>query len=92
MNASAPYEKIKLFISEEVRSVLEERMILVEDLQQVLYQTLETGNRMVNAQTGHYLTHATPGHVTYWIEYLPKNDGYQIFTAYSHRMFIEEAN
>lgn len=91
MNASAPYEKIKLFISEEVRSVLEERMILVEDLQQVLYQTLETGNRMVNAQTGHYLTHATPGHVTYWIEYLPKDDGYQIFTAYSHRMFIEEA-
>lgn len=92
MNTSAPYEKIKLFISEEVRSLLEDRMILMEDLQQVLYQTLETGNRMVNSQTGHYLTHATPGHVTYWIEYLPKDDGYQIFSAYSHRMYIEEAN
>lgn len=92
MNASEPYEKIRLFISEEVRELLEERMILLEDIQQVIDQTLETGNRMINTQTGHYLAHATPGHVTYWIEYLPKEDGFQIFSAYSHRMFIEEAN
>jgi Fe-S oxidoreductase len=92
MGTLAPYEKIRLFFSDEVRNLMEERMILVEDIQQVIYQTLETGNRMVNSETGHYLTHATPSQVTYWVEYMPKTDGFEIFSAYSHRMFIEEVH
>ncbi len=84
------YQGITLHISDPVRQLMEERMILVEDLQQVLQWAEETGNRLVHREAGRYLAHYRPGTVTYWVEYSPADDGYTVHNAYSHRMHIEE--
>ena len=85
-----PYEIIKLFISDEVRKLMEDRMILVEDMQQVIYHAEKTQTKLKNANTGNFLAHYTPACVTYWVEYHPKEDGYEIVTTYCHRMTIED--
>ena len=90
MGESPSYEQIKLYISEPVRQVLNDRLILTEDIQRVLEMEQQSGFCMKNQKTGHLLTHAKPQFVTYWVEYAPKDDGYEIFTAYSHRMALEE--
>jgi NADPH-dependent glutamate synthase beta subunit-like oxidoreductase len=84
------HETIKLNISEPVRELMERRMILVEDLQQTISWAEKTGNKLVSHLTGHFLAHHAPGTVTYWVEYSPTEDGFDIHNAYSHRMEIVE--
>lgn len=84
------YQDIKLEIDDRVRELMEKRMILVEDLQQVIQWAEKTGRRLVNRETGNFLAQCRPGTVTYWVEYSPGQDGYVIHNAYSHRMEIVE--
>ena len=86
-------DKIKLMIPPEVQSRLEERLILVEDIQQVIAHGESTGKKLRNPRTGHFLAYHRPGNVTYWVEYspLPKGTGFAIHNAYSHRMLVEES-
>jgi glutamate synthase (NADPH) small chain len=87
------YDKITLNIPADVQSRMEERLILVEDIRQVIAHAEGTGRRLTNPQTGHFLAYYRPGNVTYWVEYspAPKGDGFAIHNAYSHRMLIEES-
>jgi glutamate synthase (NADPH) small chain len=87
------YDKITLNIPADVQSRLEERLILVEDIQQVIAHAEGTGRKLANPQTGHFLAYHRPGNVTYWVEYspAPKGHGFAIHNAYSHRMLIEES-
>ena len=87
MPEEAPYEDIQLILNTNPK-LMEDRMILEEDIRQVLYHAKESGRAMINQETGHYLAHFTSC-VTYWVEYLPKEDGFEIFNVYSHRMFVE---
>ena len=84
------HRAMKLNISGPVRQLMEQRMILIEDLQQTIDWAEETGNKLVSKRTGHFLAHHTPGTVTYWVEYSPVEDGFIIHNAYSHRMEIVE--
>jgi Fe-S oxidoreductase len=86
------YEKITLTIPAEVQSRMEERLILVEDIQQVIAHAESTGKKLLNPQTNHFLAYHRPENVTYWVEYspTPKGAGFAIHNAYSHRMLIEE--
>jgi glutamate synthase (NADPH) small chain len=70
--------------------LMEKRMILVEDVQQVVQWAEKTGHKLVNRESGAFLAHYRPGTVTYWVEYSPADDGYVIHNAYSHRMHVEE--
>ena len=81
---------MKLIISETVRDVMEDRHILDEDIQRVIHYAEETGNKMLLQETGHYLAYRKPSSVTYWVEYLPLEEGYIVFNTYSHRMEINE--
>jgi hypothetical protein len=87
------YDKITLNIPADVQARMEERLILVEDIQQVIAHAEGTGRKLVNPQTNHFLAHHRPGNVTYWVEYspMPKGDGFAIHNAYSHRMLVEES-
>jgi hypothetical protein len=83
------HESIRLNLSAAIQAVLEERMILVEDIQKVIENAERTGKRMQNAHSGHYLAYFKPTSVTYWVEYSPQADGsFIIHNAYSHRMEI----
>jgi hypothetical protein len=82
------YEAIRLILPDEIQQRIEERLILVEDIQKVIEYAERTGKRMVNAHTGHTLAYFKPTSVTYWVEYTPQDGQYLIHKAYSHRMEI----
>jgi glutamate synthase (NADPH/NADH) small chain len=83
-------ETKQLHIPKVVLELMEQRMILIEDVRQVLDWAEETGFKLVNRQSGHFLAHYTPATVTYWVEYSPADNGFTIHNAYSHRMQIVE--
>ncbi|MBN1286580.1 MAG: 4Fe-4S dicluster domain-containing protein [Anaerolineae bacterium] len=88
--AQEGYESIKLDVAEAVQARLEDRLILVEDIQQVIAFAERTGRRLLNTDTGRFLAHYRPAAVTYWVEYRPEGDHYAVFNAYSHRMEVAE--
>ena len=69
---------------------MEDRLILVEDLQQVIDFAEKTGNKLVDGKTGHFFAHFKPTSVTYWIEYSVQENRFLVHNAYSHRMEIDE--
>jgi NADPH-dependent glutamate synthase beta subunit-like oxidoreductase len=81
---------VRLVIAEDVRSRLEERLILVEDIQQVIAYAERTRRRLWNRQTGHWLARYRPHVVTYWVEYTMDGDAFVIHNSYSHRMRVTE--
>ena len=96
MPGQPSYASIRLLIAPEVRQRMEDRLILVEDLQQVIEYAERTGARFQNRQSGHYLAGHKPGAVTYWVEYSPaegaggkKERQFVVHNAYSHRMSVE---
>jgi glutamate synthase (NADPH) small chain len=82
-----PFE---LNISDQVRAILDERHILIEDIQKVLQHADKTGLTLINKSNGHLLTYHCPDYVTYWVEYTKTDTTYIIHNAYSHRMVIDE--
>lgn len=81
------YETIQLEIPEGVRKLMEERLVLIEDIQQVIAYAERTGQKFEKA-SGHYLAFHSPSSVTYWVEYTQKGDSYAVHNAYSHRMQV----
>ncbi|HTG01967.1 MAG TPA: heterodisulfide reductase-related iron-sulfur binding cluster [Nitrospirota bacterium] len=79
---------IKLIISPEIQAILERRMILEEDLQQVVRHAEKTGEKIKNLKTGRILARYRPVSVTYWVEYSIGDSGIVIHNAYSHRMEV----
>lgn len=89
MPEASPFESIRLILPEAVQQMVEDRLILVEDMQKVIEYAERTGKRMFNAASGHYLAYFKPTSVTYWVEYTPQEDGaFLVHRAYSHRMEI----
>ena len=81
-------QKIELYISDEVQQVLENRRILMEDLQKVIHHAETTGQKLVQKSTGHYKASYAPYKATFWVEYSPHEDCFIVHNAYSHRMEI----
>ncbi len=90
MDGLDPIDTIRLIVSAEVRARLEKRLILDEDMRRVIAFAERTGRRLVLPESGHFLATHKPVAVTYWIEYAPVGDAYEVFNAYSHRMEIVE--
>ncbi len=90
MPEQADFEKIHLFLPDDVQKMVDDRLILVEDMQKVIEYAERTGKRMFNGNTGHFLAYYKPTSVTYWVEYTPnKQKGhFMVYKAYSHRMDI----
>ena len=92
----APQEKegafrtINLLLNEKVLEVMEDRRILIEDIQQVIELAERTGQKFVNPDTGHNLAHFRPFKVTFWVEYQSQEQGFVVLNVYSHRMEILE--
>ncbi len=81
---------IRLDLTEEIRRLMEDRMILEEDVRQVLMAAEQTGKRIWNSETGRYTAYHKPGSVTYWVEYSISEEVYRIHNTYSHRLEIGE--
>ena len=48
----------------------------------------ETGEAILDEESGLYLTRARLGNVTFWVRYGETESGYLVHRAYSHRMNI----
>ncbi|NJN99588.1 MAG: FAD-dependent oxidoreductase [Anaerolineales bacterium] len=90
MDGQESYEAVQLMMSDEVQQRLEDRLILVEDIQRVIEYAEKTGRKLRQPKTGRLLAHYRPTSVTYWVEYSPQGDAFEIHNAYSHRMEIAE--
>ncbi|ODA42022.1 pyridine nucleotide-disulfide oxidoreductase/dicluster-binding protein [Desulfosporosinus sp. BG] len=84
------YRNINLLLNEKVLEIMEERRILIEDIQQVIEFAERTGRKFINPDNGHSLAHFRPVKVTYWVEYQAQEQGFVVLNVYSHRMEIVE--
>ena len=82
------HRKIALQIAPEVQNLLEERRILIEDLQKAIHHAETTGRKLVHSKTGHFKASFKPYKVTFWIEYSTSDEGYVVHNAYAHRMEV----
>ncbi|TWJ17532.1 DVU_1557 family redox protein [Geobacter argillaceus] len=82
-------EQISLHISAEIERLLEGRSILREDVQKVIHHAETSGKKLMNTVTHRSLAFYRPKAVTYWVEYSRIDGGYQVHTAYSHRMVMK---
>ncbi|MBU0962191.1 MAG: amine oxidase, partial [Proteobacteria bacterium] len=82
------YKKNELFITPLIMELLNSRHILEDDIQKVIFQAEQTGRRLVDPESGHFLASYKPVRVTYWVEYEPGMQGFIIHNAYSHRMSL----
>ena len=75
--------------TEEAISMMDDRMILKTDVIRVLQSLRETGEAILDGETGLCVTRARLGNVTFWVKYTETETGYLVHRAYSHRMTIQ---
>lgn len=80
---------LKLYYDSETADLLERRMILERDICSVITAAEETRERIRDTRSGLYIAHKMVGNVTFWVWYLPREDGYEISRVYAHRMEIK---
>ncbi|MBC3887187.1 NAD(P)-binding protein [Acetobacterium paludosum] len=80
----------QLVIPESVRQNMEDRYILMEDIQAVVKNAQESRKRFFNPESGDYLASLKREHVTFWVQYAQDDDKVLIRNVYSHRMEIVE--
>jgi len=76
-------------VSPEVRARMEARHILDDDVKRTLAHAETSGRKFLDRESGHFLASFTPHRVTYWVEYVMEGDTARVFTAYSHRMTVD---
>ena len=75
--------------TEEATQMMDDRMILKTDVIRVLQALRETGEAILDGETGLCVTRARLGNVTFWVKYTENETGYLVHRAYSHRMTIQ---
>ena len=72
----------------EAEVMMDDRMILKTDVIRVLQNLKETGEAVLDGETGLVITRARLGNVTFWVKYTETETGYLVHRAYSHRMNV----
>jgi len=72
----------------EAEDMMDDRMILKTDVIRVLQNLEETGEAILDGDTGLCVTRARLGNVTFWVKYTETETGYLVHRAYSHRMNV----
>ena len=72
----------------EAEVMMDDRMILKTDVIRVLQDLKETGEAILDGDTGLVITRARLGNVTFWVKYTETETGYLVHRAYSHRMNV----
>ena len=64
--------------------------ILIEDVQQVIWQAEQSGKKLFEPDSGILTAHLVIGAFMLWVRYRPCGEHFEIITAYGHRMSVEE--
>ena len=83
--------ELTLTKDEAVMELLEKRHILDEDIEQVIKNAEETGEKLYQPDGERFLAKMRLSEATFYVEYSPSDEGYVVHTAYFHRSsFIED--
>lgn len=85
-----PTQMKNLIIPDEIMHRMDDRYILVEDVERVIAHSQETGERFYNPEEGSFLTNLRIGDVTFWVRYIEKDGAVEVLSAYSHRMEVKK--
>ena len=73
----------------EARRMMDGRMILTDDVIAVLDHFRETGEAVLDSETGLLIARKRVGNATFWVKFTEnKGQGYTVHGAYSHRMNV----
>ncbi len=86
-----PHERIHIRMKPHVRENLEQRRILDEDIQKVIMHAQNGGQTFIHKKTGVYKASFKNHNVTFWVEYAPAENGFEVHKAYCHRMEVVQA-
>ena len=75
--------------TQEATAMMDDRMILKTDVIRVLQTLRQTGEAILEEETGLIVTRARLGNVTFWVKFTETESGYLVHRAYSHRMTIQ---
>lgn len=78
-----------LTVSPEVLAEMDKRMILLSDVYAVFDHLRQGHVSIYDEEKALHMTNTRLGNVTFWVTYREKDGGYEVLSAYSHRMMIE---
>lgn len=83
-------DTLVLYVPDDVKSILDERMIRTDDVKKVIVRAENTTEKIMNQASGRFTAHLVTGNITCWAEYSKKGCGYELHNAYFHRIRVEE--
>lgn len=89
MSAETQYD-FTLHIPDEVVALMEERFILLSDIQKVIDNAIKNKERFYNPQIQQYLSRLRIQNVTFWVQYVSEGSDIFVKDVYSHRMEVVE--
>jgi hypothetical protein len=87
---SAAAKALKLEISDQVKSLLDDRHILEEDVRRVIEHGEKTGLKLYQPGTDRFLSKLRIFEALFYVEYSFHDGVYRIHTAYNHRFKLEQ--
>ncbi|UWG95694.1 4Fe-4S dicluster domain-containing protein [Dehalobacter sp. DCM] len=81
---------LNIIIPPELMDKMDGDLIIREDAEEVIRRSEETGQKLLDQTTGHYVAHQQLGIMTYWVVYRPEENGFCLVNIYAHRMRIED--
>ncbi|SCM70955.1 4Fe-4S ferredoxin, iron-sulfur binding domain protein [uncultured Pleomorphomonas sp.] len=86
MSDSVP---VPLVMTDAVRADIERKLLLIDDIAEVIAEAERTGRALKDRASGHLTASGRIGTVTTWVEYQPTDAGFVVHRAYGHRMQVE---
>ena len=75
--------------TDEARRLMDERMILTDDVIAVLKDFRDSGEAVLDSETGLLIARRRVGNATFWVKFTQDGeDAYTVCRAYSHRMNV----
>ena len=88
-DSETPKPPFKLDIKETVKSLMEDRHILQDDLVKEIQYAEKTGEKLYQKDCDRFLAKLKLSTVYYYAEYSPVEGGFEIHNTYSHRFTLE---
>ena len=80
----------ELTFTEEARRLMDGRMILTDDVIAVLNDYRESGEAILDSETGLLIARRRLGNATFWVKFSRADGGFLVHRAWSHRMRVEK--
>ena len=79
----------QLNYTDEARKMMDARMILTDDVIDVMKAYRETGEAVLDSESGLLIARKRVGNATFWVKFTQEGeDAYTVHRAYSHRMQV----